>query len=91
MIGTLARADSERAVSVKAPAIYPAVAKRLGIEGMVHVEATVDAEGKVQATKVINGNIILAPAAEDAVSKWKFAPGTGTAKVIVEVKFSVPH
>jgi TonB family protein len=85
------RAEDDRAVKVKAPCIYPAVAKRLGIEGVVHVEAVVDAEGKVQSAKAINGNIILAPAAEDAVRKWTFEPGPGTAKVKVEVSFVAPH
>jgi TonB family protein len=79
----------DRAVKNKVPPIYPELAKRMKISGTVNIEATVDSNGKVSDAKMTSGNKILAPAAEDAVRKWTFAPGAGTAKVNVDVSFSL--
>ena len=74
-------AAEERAVKSRVAPVYPELAKRMKIMGVVKVEATVDADGKVTDAKALSGSHTLAPAAEDAVRKWKFAPGDGTAKV----------
>ena len=81
------RAADERAIKSKVAPVYPELAKRMKIEGTVKVEATVDAAGKVTDVKSLNGNRTLTVAAEDAVRKWKFAPGDGEAKVNVDVNF----
>ena len=83
-----ARAD-ERAIKTRVPPVYPELAKRMKIGGVINVQATVDAEGKVTDAKATNGNRLLAGAAEDAVRKWKFAPGDGTAVVTVEINFQI--
>jgi TonB family protein len=80
-------AGEERAVKSRVSAMYPQLARRMKLEGVVVVEATVEASGQVSAAKTVSGNLILAPAAEDAVRKWVFEPGSGTAKVTVDVKF----
>jgi TonB family protein len=84
-----ARAADERAVKSKVAPTYPEIAKRMRIGGMVQVEATVDADGKVIDAKAVNGNRVLEPAAEDAVRKWKFEPGPGPSKVTVEINFAL--
>jgi TonB family protein len=82
-------AASDRAVKSKVAPVYPELAKRMKITGLVKVEATVDADGKVTAVKTLSGTSVLQPAAEDAVRKWKFASGDGTATVDVDVNFSM--
>jgi TonB family protein len=77
----------ERAVKSRVAPVYPELAKRMKITGTVKIEATVDAGGKVTDVKTMNGSHALASAAEDAVRKWRFAPGDGEAKVDVEVSF----
>jgi TonB family protein len=57
--------------------------------GTVSIEATVDASGNVSDAKAVDGNRLLAPAAEDAVRKWKFEAGPGVTKVKVDVNFSL--
>lgn len=84
-----AGAAGDRAVKSKVPAVYPELAKRLKITGVVKVEATVDSDGKVTAAKTLSGNSALLNAAEDAVKKWKFAPGDGTTTVDVDVNFTI--
>jgi TonB family protein len=84
-----ARADDERATKSRVAPIYPDIARRMKIAGEVDVEATVDAAGNVSDAKTLSGSRLLAPAAEDAVRKWKFESGSGTAKVKVKVNFSL--
>lgn len=54
--------------------IYPEIAKRDRIEGIVWLEAQIDKEGKVEGLKAIKGNPVLAQAAMDAVRQWRYAP-----------------
>lgn len=83
-----ATAASDRAVKTKVPPVYPDLAKRMKITGIVKIEATVDPDGKVTGVKSLSGNMCLQNAAEDAVRKWKFVPGDGTATVNVDVNFA---
>jgi TonB family protein len=80
---------SERAIKTRVAPVYPEIAKRLHIAGIVKVEATVSADGKVTDVKTISGNHMLSPAAEDAVRQWKFAQGDGEEKVNVDVSFTL--
>lgn len=82
------RAD-ERAIKSRVAPVYPEIAKRMRITGEVKVEATVDAEGKVTDVKPVSGGGTLVNAAEDAVRKWKFAPGDGVAVVVVTLNFEM--
>jgi len=84
-----AGATNERAVKTKVPPVYPELAKRMKITGIVKVEATVDADGKVTAVKTLSGNSSLQNAAEEAVRNWKFVPGDGNATVDVDVNFAM--
>ncbi|MDR3750572.1 MAG: energy transducer TonB [Terracidiphilus sp.] len=83
------RAADDRAIKSRVAPVYPEIAKRMKIGGAVKVEATVDPEGKVTEAKAVSGNRMLSPAAEDAVRKWKFAPGAGESMVAVEINFSL--
>jgi len=79
----------ERAVKSKVSPVYPEVAKRMRISGVVKVEATVAADGKVTDAKSLSGNMMLAPAAEEAVRKWKFAAAPDESKVDVDINFNL--
>jgi TonB family protein len=81
------RAADERAVKTRVAPVYPEIAKRMRIGGVVKLEATVDAEGKVTDVKAVSGNQMLSAAAEDAVRKWKFVPGSGQSIVNVNLNF----
>ena len=79
----------ERASLHKVPPIYPEMAKRMHITGSVKVVATVDAAGGVSNAMSDSGNKVLAQAAIDAVKRWKFAPGDGSATVVVQINFDL--
>ncbi|HTX76509.1 MAG TPA: energy transducer TonB [Terracidiphilus sp.] len=79
----------ERAVKTRVAPVYPELAKRMHISGVVKVQATVDADGKVTDVKALSGNSALVNAAEDAVRKWRFVPGEGVSVVEVTVTFAM--
>ena len=53
---------------------YPAAARSSQGSGNVLILVTIDAEGSVIATKVIEGPDVFRRAAEEAARKWKFRP-----------------
>ena len=81
-----AHAD-ERRVEKRVPPVYPELAKRMGITGIVHIEATVAPDGSVTSVKTTSGNKMLSPAAEDAVKRWKFVPGDSQSTIGIDVNF----
>jgi len=54
--------------------VYPEVAKSTKVQGMVIIEATIGADGKVIKSKVLRSVPLLDEAALDAVRQWEFSP-----------------
>ena len=74
--------------------VYPAEAKKTGVEGMVMVNALVDKEGQVQKAEIDRSDApVLDKAALEAIRQWKFAPAISkvgepvAAWVTIPVKF----
>lgn len=88
-IAVPARGADERAIRSRVAPVYPELAKRIKIAGVVRLEATVDPEGKVISVKTLSGSHALSPAAEEAVSKWKYAPAAESSTVEVDVNFAL--
>jgi protein TonB len=53
---------------------YPQIAVNARKEGVVILEATVDANGTVQQVRVLRSEPLLDRAAADAVKQWRYAP-----------------
>jgi len=72
---------------------YPPLAKAARIAGIVHASIVIDETGSVKDIKLISGHPVLAPAALEAIRKWKYKPfqvdGRITA-VQTEVEVSIP-
>lgn len=83
------RAADERAIKSRVAPVYPEIAKRMRISGVVKVEVTVDAEGKVTDVKPVSGNQMLSTAAQDAVRKWKFAAGDSATTMTLDINFNL--
>jgi len=64
-----------RAVLHRVQPIYPEIARRLSLDGLVMLRAEVAADGHVKSVSVIRGNAILGQAAIRAVREWMFTPG----------------
>ncbi len=54
--------------------VYPQEAQDARVSGMVIIEATINAEGSVESTKVLRSIPLLDQAALDAVKQWRFTP-----------------
>jgi TonB family protein len=80
-------APTPRAIVSRVPPSYPELARRMHVSGKVVLLVTVQPDGKVSGTKVESGHALLAPAAQDAVRLWRFAPGPETSESEVDVNF----
>jgi TonB family protein len=83
----IAQDGLERKVKSKIDPLYPEIARRMGLTGVVKLQLVVAANGTVKETKVIGGHPILVNAAVDAVKKWKFEAGSAESTGTVEFKF----
>jgi TonB family protein len=55
---------------------YPAVASRVQAKGKVELTIEVDERGNVVKATATSGPLVLRPAAEEALMKWRFKPAT---------------
>ena len=92
---TQSAAASTQPISVSAvlPG-YPLLAKNQHLEGDVRVDAVIDVNGRVTATKAVSGPVLLQQAAVDALRQWKYRPATLDGKPVpmhlsVTIRFRV--
>jgi TonB family protein len=76
-----------RKVKNKVAPVYPDLARRMNISGVVKVQVMVDKNGNVKSSKLIGGHPILAQSAMDAIRKWRFEAGPEETTGIVEFRF----
>lgn len=84
-------AEADRAAIEKVKPIYPEMARRMRLSGVVELEAVVNEQGKVEDVIVKSGNPVLRMAARDALRQWKFKPFTRNGqpvKAVVAVTFN---
>jgi TonB family protein len=79
--------EISRKAKFKVAPVYPDLARRMNITGVVKVQVTVAANGTVKNTKLVGGHPVLANAAMDAVKKWRFEAGSEESTGIVEFRF----
>jgi protein TonB len=82
-------------LAYKVQPIYPPEARRLHLEGTVVFDATITERGQIDNLKLVSGDPILARAATDAVSKWRYAPYLLNGKPIskqtrINIRFIAP-
>src|SRR5579864_9092198 len=82
-----ASTNSDRKVSARVAPVYPELAKRMHIHGVVRIEAIVRPNGTVKSTRVLGGNPVLVDAAQEAVGKWKFEPTQAETTEPVQLTF----
>ena len=56
------------------PPVMPEAARQAGVIGIVIVEATIDAQGRVSSARILRSIPLLDQAALDAVRQWEFEP-----------------
>lgn len=76
-----------RKLKSKISPVYPELARRMSISGVVKVQVTVDKNGVIKNAKLVGGHPILANAAMDAVRKWRYESGSEETTGVVEFRF----
>jgi TonB family protein len=84
---TTVSSGSDRKVASRVAPVYPDLARKMHIHGVVRVEAIVRPNGSVKSTRVLGGNPVLIEAAQNAVGKWKFEPGQSETTEVVQLAF----
>ena len=79
--------EIDRKAKSKVAPVYPELARRMNITGVVKVQITVAANGSIKNTKLVGGHPVLANAALDAVKKWRFEAASQESTGIVEFRF----
>jgi len=100
----LARAEAQEKVDLKSmpqvkssvQPVYPAEAKKAGVEGMVIVKALVNKEGRIEEAEISRSDTpLLDEAALEAIRQWRFVPAvseddeTVAAWVTIPIKFKL--
>jgi protein TonB len=72
--------------------VYPEIARRARIEGIVLLRGVITREGKIADLRVLSGHPLLVKAALDAVSQWVYSPTLLNQKPVeveapIEVRF----
>jgi TonB family protein len=82
-----AQERAERKVINRIAPVYPELAKRMHVSGVVKLEVVIRANGTVKSTKVVGGNPVLIGSATDAVGKWKFEAAPDETTEVVQLSF----
>jgi TonB family protein len=86
-VPAMAQDELSRKVKVKVAPVYPDIARRMNITGVVKVAVVVAPNGTVKSTKIVGGHPLLVTAALDALKKWKFESAPGESQGVIEFKF----
>jgi TonB family protein len=78
--------ESRKALNNPTP-IYPEIARRLRLSGIVKVQVLVAPDGQIKDVKVIGGHPLLVSAVQEALKNWKYAPAGGETQVSLEFSF----
>jgi len=79
---------SKRKLLDHTPPSYPALARNMGLQGVVKLDVLVLADGTVKTAGVQGGHPVLAQAAVSAVRQWRWEARTHESHEIVQVKFA---
>ncbi len=79
--------EINRKAKAKVAPLYPDLARRMNITGVVRVQVTVAPNGSIKNARLVGGHPVLANAALDAVKKWRFEAGPEETTGIVEFRF----
>ena len=89
--------ESQPELIHREPAKYPEIAQKMGLQGRVYVEVSIDAQGKpIQAKVIKSASDVFNDAAIEAVMKFTFKPammstGPVSSKMTIPIDFRMAH
>jgi TonB family protein len=66
--------QAQQTVARSVPPDYPLLARQMKVQGAVVLQALISREGAIQQLQIVSGPGILATAAREAVTQWRFKP-----------------
>ena len=69
--------------------VYPAEAKKQGVEGLVKIDVIISKEGEVSEATATTGPQVLREAALAAVRQWRYTPPGVDVKMTIDVNFQL--
>jgi TonB family protein len=81
--------QKERKVISRIAPVYPDVAKRMHLGGIVKLQVVVRTNGTVKSVMVLGGSPSLIGSATFAVQKWKFEPASQETTELIQVSFDL--
>ena len=85
--GSIIDHSGSRPVISRTSPDYPDIAKRMGLQGTVHLQAIVRPDGTVRDVRILGGHPMLAAAAEQTVRKWRYQPAARETIETVKITF----
>jgi len=79
--------EVQRKVVTRVAPVYPDLARKLKLRGVVKLILVIAPDGRVKSTEVMGGNPVLTQAAVEAVSKWRYEPASQQTHGMVELRF----
>lgn len=87
LMGVTVLAQQDRKVLSNPTPEYPALARKLGLTGIVKVTVVIGTDGLIKDVQVHGGNPVLVQEVENTLKKWKYAPASFESKIQMEFKF----
>ena len=80
--------DGARKIRTRVTPLYPELAKKMNVTGVVKVQIVIATNGTVKSTKLVGGHPLLVEPSLEAVKKWKYEPANEETTETVEFKFN---
>lgn len=79
--------DGGRKVIHRIEPVYPELAKKMNISGIVKVRVLVSREGDIRSAEPLGGSPVLIDAVLDAIENWKYAPAAKETSIVLKFTF----
>ena len=81
-----AQETNRKVISNPSP-MYPELARKVHLAGVVKVQVVIAADGKIKEVKVIGGHPLLVDAVQETLKNWKYAPGASETTTTLAFNF----
>lgn len=78
--------ENRKAVSNPTP-VYPEIARRMHLAGVVKVQVVIGTDGRIKEVKVVGGHPVLVDAVQETLKNWKYAPASGETTTLLQFTF----
>jgi len=86
-VGQQKQQTHQREVLQRVEPMYPDIAQRGHLRGIVRLQVKVGADGKITSVEVLGGNPVFVKAALGAIEKWRWTRASGETAEIVRLAF----